>query len=128
MFKPSAIRTFSAIAIVLSVIGLLPSAILVQQSQFLFFLGIVSWGILTWAAVLGYRLSSYKLYDEEFKKVGIRIYLIILAFVLFLFVGLILGLLLSVYILGALWSLKRNYDEWEYSETPVLPETGNETT
>lgn len=126
MFKPSSIRTFSAIAIALSVIGLLLSAIPVQDSPVVFFLGIVSWVILTWASILGYRLSSYKLYVEEYKKAGIRIYLIILAFVLFLFVGLIPGLVLSVYILGTLWGLKRNYDEWEPTDQALQTENSQE--
>jgi hypothetical protein len=128
MFKQPTVKAFSIVAIVLSTIGLLISIIgtlVLTHSQygFAFFLGIVSWAFLLWASIIGYQLcSSYKLYEDEYKKVGIRIYLIIVAFFLFFFVGLILGLALSVILLGALWALKRNYDEWEESNTPYAPE------
>ena len=128
MFKQSTVRAFSIVAIILSIIGLLISVlgtIFLTQTQLglTFFLGIVSWAFLLWASIIGYQLcNSYKLYDDEYKKVGIRIYLIIVAFVLFLFVGLVIGLALSVILLGALWALKRNYDEWEENNTPYIPE------
>ena len=128
MFKQTTVRAFSIVAIILSIIGLLISVlgtIFLTQTQLglTFFLGIVSWAFLLWASIIGYQLcNSYKLYDDEYKKVGIRIYLIIVAFVLFLFVGLVIGLALSVILLGALWALKRNYDEWEENNTPYKPE------
>ena len=112
----------------MSVIGLLISilgTILLGQSQigFAFFLGIVSWAFLLWASIIGFQLcTSYKLYEDEYKKVGIRIYLIIVAFVLFFFVGLVIGLALSVILLATLWALKRNYDEWEENNTPYVPD------
>jgi len=117
------------VAIILSVTGLVLSIILTKAANGLFFLGVLSWAILLWASYIGFRLSSYKLYEDEYKKVGIRIYLIIVAFVLFLFVGLIIGLLLSVLLLGTLWALKSNYDDWDNSD-PVIPEstTGEPTT
>lgn len=128
MFKKNTVKAFSIVAIVLSIIGLIISV----QGTFLltragysmgFFLGIVSWAILLWASIIGYKLcTSYKLYEDEYQKVGIRIYLIIVAFILFFFVGLVLGLVLSVVLLAALWSLKKNYDEWEYNNTPYTPE------
>ncbi len=123
MFKQKTVKAFSIVAIVLSILGLLLSvvgALLLAQVEYsiAFFLGIVSWAILLWASIIGFKLcSSYKLYDEEYKKVGIRIYLIIVAFILFFFVGLIIGLALSVILLTALWGLKRNYDEWDNSES-----------
>ena len=128
MFKQSTVRAFSIVAIILSIIGLIISVagtILLSQAQFglTFFLGIVSWALLLWASIIGYQLcNSYKLYEDEYKKVGIRIYLIIVAFVLFLFVGLLIGLVLSVGLLSALWALKRNYDEWEENNTPYVPD------
>jgi hypothetical protein len=54
---------------------------------------------------------------HEYKKVGIRICLIIVAFVLFFYVGIVAGLAVSVGLLTTLWSLKRNYDEWDNSDT-----------
>ena len=128
MFKQQTVKAFSIVAIILSVIGLLISilgTILLTHTKvgFAFFLGIVSWAFLLWASIIGFQLcNSYTLYEDEYKKVGIRIYLIILAFVLFFFVGLVIGLVLSVILLGALWSLKRNYDEWEENNRPYAPE------
>ena len=124
MFKPKTLKAFSIIAMILSVIGLLLSIILAKQTSAIFFLGIVSWGILLWASFIAFRLSSYKLYDDEYKKVGIRIYLIIISFFLFLFVGLIIGIILSVFLLSTLWGLKKNYDEWDNSDLmePSIPE------
>jgi hypothetical protein len=84
-------------------------------------MGIVSWAILLWASIIGYQLcSSYKLYDEEYKKVGIRIYAIIVAFILFFFVGVIAGLAVSVILLSTLWALKKNYDEWNSNNEPIV--------
>ncbi|MDH7463467.1 hypothetical protein QEG73_19360 [Chitinophagaceae bacterium 26-R-25] len=118
MFKKNTVKAFSIVAIVLSSIGLLACVLNIwfykgDLLTILSFLGIVSWSILLWASIIGFKLCvSYNLYEDEYKKVGIRIYLIIAAFVLFLFVGLILGLPLSVILLSTLWGLKRNYDEW----------------
>jgi hypothetical protein len=120
MFQPKTIRIFSIVAMSLSILGLLLSILLIKAMGLVFILGIISWGFLFWASIIGYKLSSYKLYENEFKKVGITIYLIILAFVLFLFVGLILGFALSVILLGRLWGLKRNYDEWDHSDQMIL--------
>ncbi|MFN4085940.1 MAG: hypothetical protein ACK4LB_08370 [Spirosomataceae bacterium] len=132
MFKQKTVKAFSMVAIVLSIIGLLISILgaffLATGYTMGYFFGIVSWALLLWASIIGYKLcSSYKLYDEEYKKVGIRIYLIIVAFILFFFVGLVVGFLLSVMLLAALWGLKRNYDEWEYSNTPSSSEITDTT-
>lgn len=113
MFKPLTLRIAAIIAMVLSVFGLLISLFVARQSgSAMFALGAVSWLLLLLASYFGFRLASYKLYEEEYRKVGFRIYLIIGAFGLFLFVGVVIGLVLSVALLGALWGLKRNYDEW----------------
>jgi len=136
MFKQKTVKAFSIVAIVLSCIGILISilgTILLTGTQYgiTFFFGIISWAFLLWASIMGFQLCSYyRLYEDEYKKVGIRIYLIILAFALFFFVGFVLGLALSVILLGALWALKRNYDEWEESNmsyTPDMPITGEPT-
>ena len=128
MFKQKTVKRFSIVAIVLSIIGLLISIvgsfILTQAGYSIaFFMGIVSWGLLLWASIIGFQLcNSYNLYEDEYKKVGIRIYLILVAFLLFFFVGLVIGLVLSVALLSTLWALKRNYDDWEYQNTPYVPE------
>ena len=131
MFQEKTVKAFAIVAIVLSSLGLVLSVLgtLVIQggsATFAFVMGIVSWAILLWASVIGYILCgpSYKLYEEEYKKVGTRIYLIIAAFVLFFFVGFVIGLVLSVILLATLWGLKRNYDEWDWDNTnPVTHDT-----
>ena len=112
MFKPATLRIFAIIAIILSIFGLIISALAAIKYPGTA-LSIVSWALLTWAAYLGFRLTSYKLYEDEYQKVGIRIYVIILAFVAFMFVGVTVGLVLAVVLLAALWALKKNYDEWQ---------------
>lgn len=118
MFSKSILKIASVFAIILSGIGLflsLVGAFFLQQAAFVpaFFFGVISWGILLWSSIIGYKLvTKYKLYEEEYKKVGFRIYAIIAAFILFMFVGLVAGIIISVSILGSLWSLKKNYDEW----------------
>ena len=116
MFRPKAIRIASIIALILSVLGLLLCILIFNYAGFSAPMGIMSWSILIWASIIGFQLSKYKLYDEEFKKVGIRIYAIILSFVLFFFVGIIIGLAISVIILSMLWALKSNYDDWVPTE------------
>ena len=125
MFKPQTVKTFSVVAMVLSLLGLLLSIgglLFLKQATMFFFIGIASWALLLWASYIGFRLCSYKLYEEEYKKVGIRIYLIIVAFVLFFFVGVMVGLVVSVILLSALWALKSNYDDWDNSDTIPPPE------
>lgn len=129
MFQKSTIKAFSVVAIVLSSLGLLAciaGTLLFKGGTVLtFILGMATWGLLLWASIIGCQLTtSYQLYDNEYKKVGIRIYAVIIAFMLFFFVGVIVGLAISVIILATLWGLKRNYDEWDYSEPvqPVIPE------
>jgi hypothetical protein len=116
MFKPAVLRIAAIIAMVLSILGLLISLFIVRQSgSGQFALGAISWLFLLAASYFGFKLAGYKLYEEEYKKVGLRIYLIIGSFGLFLFVGVVIGLVLSVALLGTLWGLKRNYDEWKPS-------------
>jgi hypothetical protein len=134
MFQKKTVKAFSIVAIILSSIGILLSviaALVIQKSlgTLAFIMGIISWAILLWASIIGYKLcSSYKLYDEEYKKVGIRIYLIIIAFILFFFVGLIVGLALSVILLSTLWALKKNYDEWDNSEPLISAPVSDDST
>jgi len=119
MFKQKTVKAFSIVAIVLSSIGLLisilSSFLLIDPNQTIHFLfGILSWIILLSTSIVGYILCRrYKLYEDEYKKVGIRIYLVIIAFFLFFFVGLIVGLIISVSLLATVLALKLNYDDWE---------------
>ncbi|MCI1189179.1 hypothetical protein MON38_17280 [Hymenobacter sp. DH14] len=111
MFTPRALKIAAILAMALSVIGLLLSLLLIGKSGS-FIMGIVSWSLLIWASYIGFQLASYKLYEEEYKKVGFRIYAIIAAFIAFLTFGFIIGLVLAVVLLASLWGLKKNYDEW----------------
>ena len=125
MFKPQTVKAFSIVAMILSLIGLIlsvASLVFLKQAKFFFLFGILSWVLLLWASYIGFRLCSYKLYEDEYKKVGIRIYLIIVAFVLFLFVGVMVGLIVSIALLSMLWALKSNYDDWDNSDTAPAPE------
>lgn len=123
MFSPKAVGILGIVAIICSAIGLLLSIagmLLVKESTFAFIIGCVSWLILGWASIIGFQLSRYKLYEEEYKKVGIRLILIIVAFVIFFFIGIVGGIIISIGLLSTLWSLKRNYDEWNSNEGPSL--------
>jgi hypothetical protein len=127
MFQKQILKAFSIVAIVLSVIGLLLSILGTFLGEgggsisFAFILGIVSWSILLWSGIIATQLcSSYQLYAEQYKKVGYCVYAIIVTFVLFLFVGLVLGIVLSIIIFGTLWSLKSNLDDWANSHPDFL--------
>jgi len=89
---------------VLSALGLVLGAALTPQSPS-FALSVLSWSLLLWASYLGFQLAGYTLYADEYKKVGMRIYLIIVAFAAFMFVGITVGLMLSVVLLSTLWGL-----------------------
>ena len=135
MFQKQTLKAFSIVAIVLSAVGLLLSIVgtLIGEtagtSTLAFILGIISWSILLWSSIIATQLcSSYKLYEEQYKKVGYCVYAIIVTFVLFLFVGLVLGIVLSIIIIGTLWSLKSNLDDWANSHPDFLanePEAEN---
>ena len=131
MFEKSTVKLFSVIACILSVTGLLLSIIAIialdqQFSALVFGMGVVTWGLLFWSSILAYQLSSkYALDADEIKKVGIRVYIIIAAFILFLLFGLVAGLILSIYVLSGLWGMKKNYDEWATVQPPMIDENNN---
>jgi hypothetical protein len=127
MFQKQTLKVFSIIAIVLCAIGLLISvlgAFLIENRGSItvsFVLGIISWGLLLWSGIIATRLcSGYQLYEEQYRKIGYCVYAIVVTFVLFLFVGLVLGIVLSVIIFGTLWALKSNMDDWAGSHPEFL--------
>lgn len=138
MFQKQTLKAFSIVAIVLSAIGLLLSILGTFLGEgsgsitFGFILGIISWGILLYSGIIATQLcSSYQLYEEQYKKVGYCVYAIIVTFVLFLFVGLVLGIVLSFIIFGTLWALKSNMDDYANSHPDFLanePEGENKET
>lgn len=127
MFQKQTLKVFSIIAIVLCVVGLLISvlgAFLIENggaTTVSFYLGIVSWGLLLWSSIIATKLcSGYQLYEEHYRKIGYCVYAIVVTFVLFLFVGLVLGIVLTIIIFGTLWSLKSNMDEYVNSHPDFL--------
>ena len=119
MFLPKTIRVFSVAAIILSVAGVALSILFLSNTRLSLIFGIISWSLLLWASIIGYKLSYYKLYDNEYKKVGSIIYLILISFVVFLFVGIMIGFIISVILLSSVWGIKRNYDEWVSSHSMI---------
>ena len=117
MYKPKTIRAFALIAIILCLLGLVGSGIMMMRANGIFFLGVLSWAILLWASIIGFQLSKYPLQDEEYRKVGLRIYLIIAAFAVFIFASVLVGLIVAVALLSTLWAMKKNYDEWDNKTT-----------
>lgn len=113
MYQPKSLRVASIMAIVLSLLGLVASGILMTQANGIFFMAVLSWAVLLWASIISFQLTKYPLEKDDLKKLGIRIYLIIIAFLISAIVGVIIGILLSVALLAAVWGMKRNYDEWD---------------
>ena len=117
MYQPKTIRAFALIAIGLCLLGLVGSGIMMMRASGIFFLGVLSWAILLWASIIGFQLSKYPLQNDEYRKVGLRIYLIIAAFAVFIFANVLVGLLVAVVLLSTLWAMKKNYDEWDNKTT-----------
>lgn len=121
MFKKNTITIFSIISIIFSSLALIASILALfllhdNNLSFNFIFEIVSWILLLWSSILGYKLcTSYNLYDDEYKKIGIRIYLIIILFFLYFLVGIMIGIILSTILLSTIWGLKKNYDDWNSS-------------
>ena len=113
MYQPKTIRAFALIAIAFCLLGLVGSGIMMMRANGIFFLGVLSWAILLWASIIGFQLSKYPLQADEYRKVGLRIYLIIAAFAVFIFASVLVGLIVAVALLSTLWAMKKNYDEWD---------------
>ena len=77
----------------------------------------ISSGVFLWAGVIGFRLSAHPLNEAAYKKLGVRIYLIIASFfivilvavVMNLSIAMLIGLVLSIISLIRLRVLKRSY-------------------
>ena len=117
MYHPKTVRIFALIAIGICLLGLVGSGIMMMRASGIFFLGVLSWAILLWASIIGFQLSKYPLQNDEYRKVGLRIYLIIAAFSVFVFANVLVGLLVAVALLSTLWAMKKNYDEWDNKTT-----------
>jgi hypothetical protein len=120
MFTSTGIRILSIIALTVSLLGLgisIFGSVEATGYRFSFFMAIFSWVFLLWGSFIGFQLSSYTLHKEEYTKVGIRLLLIIAAFMLFFYVGIVAGLIISVILVSTLWGLKRNYDDWEQKKS-----------
>lgn len=119
MFRKSTLRIASIISIILSSAGMLISLYTIlfgdrAELTTISYLSIATWFFFIWAGISGYLIcTKYDIYEEEYEAIGIRIYLIIVAFILYWYVGLVVGLAISVVLFTAIWSKKRNYDEWD---------------
>ena len=117
MYHPKTVRIFALIAIGICLLGLVGSGIMMMRASGIFFLGVLSWAILLWASIIGFQLSKYPLQNDEYRKVGLRIYLIIAAFSVFVFANVLVGLIVAVALLSTLWTMKKNYNEWDNKTT-----------
>ena len=117
MYHPKPVRIFALIAIGICLLGLVGSGIMMMRANGIFFLGVLSWAILLWASIIGFQLSKYPLQNDEYRKVGLRIYLIIAAFAVFVFANVLVGLIVAVALLSTLWTMKKNYDDWDNKTT-----------
>ncbi|UKJ09291.1 hypothetical protein [Solitalea lacus] len=108
MFSKMTVKAFALVAIILSSFALLlciAKALLLKTTLALV-KGIVSWTILLWASIIGFKLcSSYNLYDDEYEIIGPRIYTIILASIVFILVEFPFGALNSFSLLFTIWEL-----------------------
>jgi undecaprenyl pyrophosphate phosphatase UppP len=118
MFKKETVRILSIFAMALPAIAfllLIASIFLVGMgnSIFGFVFAIGACCLFFWGGLMAFKLcSSYDLYEEEYKKVGIRVILIIVASIVLIFVGLPFGLFIAAAIVAGIWSVKKNTDEW----------------
>lgn len=117
MFSPALIRVLSMIACLVCLAGAAIQVFVAIKVNPIYYLGLASWVLLAWSGYIGFRLSFYKLYPDEYRKVAIRIMLVIVAAGIAFFTGYVIGIILSAIILATLWALKRNYDDWNYGET-----------
>jgi hypothetical protein len=122
MYTPSAIKVLSIVAMVLTLCGICFSIFAGIRFGGIYYVAILSWALLFWASLIGFQLSSYKLYEEEYKKVSIRVMLIIVAFIIAMLTGLLIGIILAVVLLSTLWALKKNYDEWDSNNSEIPQE------
>jgi hypothetical protein len=72
----------------------------------------ISWALLLYSSYLGIKLSKYELYDEDFKRLGISVYGIIVLFILFSFFNIGLGIIPACYITFRLHMQKSGMDTW----------------
>jgi len=72
----------------------------------------ISWALLLYSSYLGIKLSKYELYDEDFKRLGISVYGIIVLFILFSFFNIGLGIIAACYIAFRLHMQKSGMDTW----------------
>ena len=113
MYKPSTIKILSILCIVISIVGLFLQ-ILANQWGMLG-IDIFKWLFMIFAGYLGWRLSSYKLYDEEIKKITLRLAISPIIAIVLLFLSGLIALIIAVVYMGWLYTVKSNYDDWDTS-------------
>lgn len=111
MYNSTTIKIFAILCIIVSLFGLLLQ--IASNELGLFGFEVLKWLLCLYSGYLGFRLSSYKLYDDEIKKVTLRLALSpVIAISLLLIMGMV-GLVIAVVYAGYLYSIKSNYDSWE---------------
>lgn len=112
MFKPNFLKVAAILAMLFSLIGIMLSFLSFEKG-FSAAIAFITWTVMLISSFLCYQLCSYKLDEDDFKSLGYRIYTIFGAFVLLFFTGINLGLAIPFIILGFVYSLKKNYDNWQ---------------
>jgi hypothetical protein len=111
MFKPSTLRIIAIIALVCCAINLAFSLYKAQKFGTMYIMAI-SWTLLLYSSYLGLRLAKYDLYDEDFKRLGISLYAIVLLSFLFSFLNIGLGIIPACYLAFRLHLQKSGMDKW----------------
>ncbi|HMG10496.1 MAG TPA: hypothetical protein VK609_18420 [Mucilaginibacter sp.] len=113
MFKPSILKTIAYIALVCCALGILFTIFeATVYHSWRSYLNIISWALLLYSSFLATRLSTYDLYEEDMKKLGLYIYGILVLFVLFLILNLSLGILPAIFLAIGLHNQKTGFDSW----------------
>ena len=113
MFKPALLKNLSYIALVCCSVGILLAIYeSIIYSSWIFYLSTLSWILLCYSSFLGTKLSTYELYDEDMKRLGIYIYGIIALFIVFFFFNFSLGFLPAVFLAITLHNQKKGFDTW----------------
>jgi hypothetical protein len=115
MYKPNSIRLLSFLCIGISIIGLILQLLANQWGML--GIDIIKWLFMIYAGYLGFRLSYYKLYDEELKKITLRLLLSPIIAIILLFISGLLAIVVAVVYMSWLYTVKSNYDDWDTTES-----------
>lgn len=114
MFKLTTLKLLSKIAIVVCILGIALSmaSITLGDGSPTTFLPLLSWGFLLYASYCSLKLTGYEIYEEDLQKIAWGIYILFAIFILFVFVGLFIGPILSFIIAVWLHWQKKGIEDW----------------